>query len=123
MDFMINGKLSQFLDTGWYMETTLYYNGYVYWLEAVRNKSTGISEFWVDRWKAKCTDNKYYHSYVDENGEPMEVQRVYNTKDADMDYIKKQFLEARIFQGKNFWEIEKKIAWVEEGNEVSFALE
>ena len=27
---MINGHLVQFLDTGWYSEATLYFNGYIY---------------------------------------------------------------------------------------------
>ena len=30
---MINAKLEQFLDTGWFNEATLYLNGYTYWCE------------------------------------------------------------------------------------------
>ena len=28
---MKNGKIEQFLDTGWFSEATLYLNGYTYW--------------------------------------------------------------------------------------------
>lgn len=37
---MINGHLVQFLDTGWYSEATLYFNGYIYWCEAQSSNKT-----------------------------------------------------------------------------------
>ncbi len=40
---MINGYAEQFLDTGWYSEATLYYNGYIYWHEAQANDKEAIS--------------------------------------------------------------------------------
>ena len=50
---MINGNLSQFLDTGWYSEETIYFSGYIYWCEGDTNPETGISHFWVNRWRAE----------------------------------------------------------------------
>jgi len=32
-----------------------------------------------------------------------------------LDLIKKKFLEAKIFEGNNFWEVENEIAWLDEG--------
>ena len=61
---MINGNLSQFLDTGWYSEETIYFSGY------------------------------------------------------SMDRLNKRFLEASIFDGKTFWQVENKIAWLEEGSPI-----
>lgn len=36
---MINADLDQFLDTGWFNEATLYYNGYTYWCEGCWDKT------------------------------------------------------------------------------------
>ncbi len=52
---MINGNLDQFLDTGWFSEATLYYNGYIYWLEAQTDDIESV--FFIDRWKAQNEDN------------------------------------------------------------------
>ena len=44
---MINGYTDIFLDTGWYMESTIYYNGFIYWCEAQTDSDTGITHFLV----------------------------------------------------------------------------
>ena len=62
---MINGNLSQFLDTGWYSEGTIYFSGYIYWCEGDTNPETGISHFWVNRWRAETEENKLYRSIID----------------------------------------------------------
>lgn len=31
------------------------------------------------------------------------------------DDVKEQFLKAKIFDGKSFWEVEKELAWYDEG--------
>ena len=36
---MINANLAQFLDTGWFNEATLYYQGYTYWCEGDVDKT------------------------------------------------------------------------------------
>ena len=38
--------------------------------------------------------------------------------DQDMDVIKKKFLEAPIFDGKTFWQVENEIAWLDEGKPI-----
>jgi hypothetical protein len=44
---MINGNLDQFLDNGWFSEATLYYNSYIYWLEAQTDEIESV--FFIDR--------------------------------------------------------------------------
>ena len=34
-----------------------------------------------------------------------------------MDLIKKHFLEAKIFNGKSFWEVENDLLWLEDSGE------
>ncbi|MCQ2437329.1 MAG: hypothetical protein MJ099_02905 [Clostridia bacterium] len=115
---MINGRLDQFLDTGWYSEATLYYHGFIYWCEAQFNAATNITSFFVDKWAAKNEDNTYYHPILEENG-TVKWERVFETSDNDLECIKKRFLEACIFDGKSFWQIEKELAWLEESTPIS----
>ena len=35
-----------------------------------------------------------------------------------MDRIKQRFLEAPVFEGKTFWQVEKEIAWLDEGQPI-----
>ena len=50
---MINGLLDQFLDTGWYTEATLFYNGFIYWCEAQSDLTTNTTTFFIDKWAAE----------------------------------------------------------------------
>lgn len=115
---MINGHLDQFLDTGWYSEATLFYNGNIYWCEAQLNTDTKMTTFFVDKWAATNEDNTYYHSLLEKDG-TLKWNRVFEMKCEDMDFVKKCFLEAPIFDGKNFWQIEKELAWLEESTSIS----
>ena len=36
-------------------------------------------------------------------------------RNTDLELIKKKFLEANIFDGKSFWEVERVLAWLDEG--------
>ena len=56
---MKNGNLTQFLDTGWYTEAVLYFDGHVYWCEGATDFETGITTFFVDSWKAECRKEFY----------------------------------------------------------------
>lgn len=114
---MINGYTDIFLDTGWYMESTIYYNGFIYWCEAQTNSDTGITHFFVDRWKATTSDNILYNEYRNE-GKLVDYSTVYEAYDKDMDVLKKKFIEAPIFDGKSFWQVEKEIAWLDEGEPI-----
>ena len=31
----------------------------------------------------------------------------------DLDFIKETFLKSPVFEGKSFWEVEKKLAWLD----------
>ena len=44
----------------------------------------------------------------------MNFKEIYRETNDDMDYVKKCFLEAKIFEGKSFWEIEPELKWLEE---------
>lgn len=113
---MINGRLEQFLDTGWFSEAELYLNGYVYWCEAQCDSATGETTFVVDRWAARL-DGVYYHSILEPGG-TLKWSRILEIKDTDLDRIKQRFLEAPVFDGKTFWQVEKSIAWIDDGGAV-----
>ncbi len=112
---MINGNLEQFLDTGWFAEATLFYNGFVYWFEA-QTENDKIT-FFVDKWKARNEDNKFYHSILNKDG-TLPWERVLELKGTDLELIKKEFLTSRIFDGKTFWDVEKMLVWLDEGNPI-----
>ena len=111
---MINGNLDQFLDTGWYSEAELFYNGYLYWCEDTYDSKKNLHSFKIDKWRAKTEDRKSYHSILNKNGE-LDYVRIYEETGEDIELIKKHFLEADIFDGKSFWQIESEIAWLDEG--------
>lgn len=114
---MINGNIEQFLDTGWYSEATLFYNGFIYWCEAQSEVDTADTTFFIDRWPAVNEDNRYYHSLYEEDG-TLIWERVLEIRDSDMDMIKRRFLETPVFDNKTFWEAEKNIAWLDEGQPI-----
>jgi hypothetical protein len=114
---MKNGHLEQFLDTGWYTEATLYLDGYVYWCEAQSDINTGLVYFFVDRWAAENEKDTYYHSILESDG-TLKWNRIFEVEDKNLDIVKKRFLEAPIFNGKTFWQVEKNIAWLDEGSPI-----
>ena len=115
---MINGYLDQFLDTGWHTDATLFYNGYIYWCEGLRNSETGIMDFFVNKWEVENEDDTYYHTIIEKDGS-MKWETVFEMEHKDCDFIKKQFLEAPIFDGKSFWQVEKRLAWLDDGGNVT----
>lgn len=119
---MKNGSLEQFLDTGWFSESELFLNGNVYWCEAQYDPISGTSKFFVDKWAARLEDGKYYHSLLESDG-TLKYTTVLEIRDLDMDCIKQRFLEAPIFDGKTFWQVEKDIAWVDDGGPIQPSIE
>lgn len=115
---MKNGSLEQFLDTGWYTEAELYYHGYVYWCEGCTDEKTQETTFFVNCWRAECEDGKLYREYRDEENHLLEFHRTYEDHDRDMELLKKRFLQAPVFAGKSFWQVEKKLIWVEPGEPI-----
>lgn len=112
---MINGYTEQFLDTGWYSETTLFYNGYIYWHEAQTGDSDTV--FFVDRWKAENEGDQYYHSLLEPDS-TLQWERVLEIRSVDLDLIKKQFLVSPVYDGKTFWNVEKELAWLDESTPI-----
>lgn len=115
---MINGDINQFLDTGWYSEATLYYNGNIYWLEAQTTSKDGETKFFVDVWAVQNENNEYFHSILESDGS-LKWTRVFEISSLDQDWLKRQFLEAPVFEGKTFWQVEKELAWLEESNPIT----
>ncbi len=114
---MINGNLEQFLDTGWYSEATLILDGSIYWCETQSDCDSNIICFFVDKWAAENENNLYYHSILESDG-TLKWERVLQIKDNDMDIIKRKFLESPVFDGKTFWQVSNKIAWLDEGEPI-----
>ena len=83
---MINGNIEQFLDTGWYSEATLFYNGCIYWLEAQTDDAETI--FFIDKWRAENEADMYYHSILEQNG-TLPWPRVPELHGNDLDLMKK----------------------------------
>ncbi len=112
---MINGYLEQFLDTGWFSESTLFLNDIIYFCAAYSTDNK--YEFTVHKWRAVNEDNKYFHSVCD-NDVLLDWACIYEDSGCDLDLIKKRFLEAKIFDDKSFWEVEQELAWLDESTPI-----
>ena len=110
---MNSRSLEQFLDTGWFSEATLFYNGCIYWCEASYDEKTETNTFFVDKWTAVNEGNRFFHSVLDEKGN-LNSTRVYQDSGPDLDMIKKKFLLGKLFDGKSFWEVESELEWLDE---------
>lgn len=114
---MINANLEQFLDTGWFNEATLYYNGFTYWCEAVwDNSKEKPMHFWIQKYRSVLhkENEVIWTSRLVENGDVVDYEIVFDIWGNGENDVKEQFLKAKIFEGKSFWEIEKDIAWYDE---------
>lgn len=112
-------SLDKILGENWRGEAALYYEGFVYWLEGYDDPKTGASVFFIDRWKAKCEDGKVYHSYQSATRELEDYACVYKDEAKEVKTLKERFQEAKVFAGKTFAEVEKQIAWVQEGDPIT----
>ena len=108
---MINANLSQFLDTGWFNEATLYYNGFIYWCEGNWDKTKQMQmHFFVYRFPVKIVDKVYFERiHTDESFEYLFEVWGFNEGD-----VKNKFLNAKIFEGKSFWEVENSLMRLDE---------
>lgn len=117
---MINANLEQFLDTGWLNEATLFYNGHTYWCEGCWDeKNEKPMHFFVYRYKSEpfvANDGSKWTKRIIENGDVVDYSIVFDIRGQNEEEVKEQFLKAKIFDGKSFWEIEKEIAWYDETN-------
>ena len=106
---MINANLEQFLDTGWFSEATLYLNGYTYWCEGCWNEEREKPmHFFVYKYESVVAA-KIYTKPKNSN-----YQKVFDIYGNSEEEVKEEFLKAKIFDGKSFWEVEKEIAWYDE---------
>jgi len=115
---MINGRIEDFLDTGWYNEATLFYKGNIYWCEGFTDSDSHVSTFFVDKWAAQKQDDMYYNELRTREGELLNHQRVLQISADNLDKLKQKFLMAPIFEGKTFWQVEKEVAWLDEGKPI-----
>ena len=114
---MINANLEQFLDTGWFSEATLYYKGYTYWCEGGWDKSKEKPfHLFIYKYKSYLVkeNEEIWSRRLIENGDVVDYSLVLDIQGYDEDDVKEQFLKAKIFEGKSFWEVEKEIAWYDE---------
>ena len=114
---MINANLEQFLDTGWYNEATLYLDGYTYWCEGIwdYNREKPM-HFFVYKYRSVLHDDNgiIWTSRLVENGDVVDYTVAFDIYGYGENDVKEQFLKAKIFDGKSFWEVEKNIAWYDE---------
>ena len=114
---MINANLEQFLDTGWYNEATLYLNGYTYWCEGSQDYSREKPmHFSVYKYRSVIhnENGEIWTSRLIENVDVVDYSVVYDYYGYGENDVKEQFLKAKIFDGKSFWEVEKELAWYDE---------
>lgn len=111
---MINANLSQFLDTGWFSEATIYYKGFTYWCEGDFDKSREkYMHFFVYKYRSIVYNEKYTKRMI-KNGDVVDYSLVLEIfGDSEQD-VKEEFLKAKIWDGKSFWEVESELAWFDE---------
>ena len=121
---MINADLDQFLSSGWYSEATLYLNGYTYWCEGYV-KGDGNNQkhhLFVSKFRTIVT-NEIYTKRVMYNHENVGFEIVFEMDCDTEEELKEEFLKAKIFEGKSFWEVEQEIAWYDEDEPPTIKLE
>lgn len=111
---MINANLEQFLDNGWYMEATLYLNGYTYWLEGCWTfEKPDKFHYFIYKYRSIMIDETHTKRLI-VDGDVAEYQELFNEYFDSEEQAKKVFFSLPIFEGKTFWEVEKEIAWYDE---------
>ena len=92
---MINGNTSEFVDHIHYGDELVFlFRGQKFFLQGFRNNS-GRYTLYLDRWDPPSDDYIWI-----------------GTGD-DREYPVDDFLEARIWAGKSFWEVEREIEWLD----------
>lgn len=109
---MINGNLSQFLDTGWWnADATIYYNGYIYFFDSYFDDDHTM-HLRIMKWKARNIDNKYYEDVLDEKGRKIDFSQI-EMEGPSEEALREKFLKSKIWDGKSFWEVETELAWLD----------
>lgn len=111
---MINANLEQFLESGWYGESTIYYKGYTYWCEGTWNEERKKPfHFFVHKYRSYIVDKIYTRRLV-ENGDVVDYSDIIDIYTKTIDEAKEYFFSSKIFEGKSFWEVESELAWYDE---------
>lgn len=91
---LINGNVTRFVDHVYYGDELLFvYEDCKYFLQGFQEGGKFI--LYLDRWEPPAED----YIWVGTGNEK--------------DYPVQDFLEAKIWNGKSFWEVEEKIEWVD----------
>lgn len=77
---MHNGDIAQFLDTGWFTESTIWYKDYIYWCEGSTDFDTGRCHFWIYKWRADMDEEYYFHSYKKADGDYLDYETAYDIR-------------------------------------------
>ena len=92
---MINGNVNEFIEgLYWGDERIFLYNGQKFFIQGYL-KDEALTLF-LDRWIPPA-DDYIWNKAGDRNNYPVE-----------------DFLNAKIFDGKSFWEVEQEIEWVDD---------
>lgn len=60
----------------------------------------------IRKWRAKNIDNKIYENALDSNGNLMDYKE-FKIEVATEEALREKFLNAKIWDGKSFWEVKK----------------
>ncbi len=91
---MINGNINEFIDKLVYGdEVTFVFEGKKFFVQGYPDD--GIYTLYLDQWEPPADDY------------------IFICRGSDKDYPVNEFLEAKIWDGKSFWEIEKEVEWVD----------
>ena len=103
-------SLEEFLERGWDNGAQLFYNDNIYWTDCSIEKS--IYKVTVFKAPAIRTSDKTYALVKSEN-KPNKFELVFKKEEKDNASAKLALLEAPIFEGKSFWQVEKELDWLE----------
>lgn len=109
---MINGNLEQFLDTGWWNgDATIYYNEHIYFLDGYFDKEKNI-HLRIMKWKVKNVENRTFQNIYDDKGDLIDYSEI-EMEASNEETMREKFLNAEVWDGKSFWEVEKELAWLD----------
>lgn len=92
---MLNGDVTEFVDRIHYGDELIFmYNGQKFFLQGFL-EDDGICTTYLDRWEPPA-DDYIWVGRGDSKNFPVE-----------------EFLKAEIWDGKSFWEVEKKMEWLD----------
>jgi hypothetical protein len=93
---MINGDANEFLDKAYTGQDLIYiYHGIKYWFQGYSDEN-GVKHMEVVQYK------------------PASEGYIWEHDDQSMENCLSAFVEAPIFDGKRFWDVEQEIEWVDD---------